>query len=271
MKNLLWCLLLLPTLLLALPKNTPVPGGVAIIPLTSTSTTAPDVTYNDQRVLVTQQGKQWVAVVGIPLTATLGKQTVIAQDSSGKKQNYYFTTQNKDYPRQDITVQNQDFVDPTPDQMKLITQQMQVMAQILAAWRPDTTVPLQLSLPVKGIVSSPFGLRRYFNKEARAPHSGIDIAVPAGTKILASADGIVRKPGDYFFNGNTVFIDHGQGLVTMYCHMEKILVKDGQTVKRGQVIGLAGQTGRATGPHVHWGVSLNNARVDPDLFLAPNP
>jgi murein DD-endopeptidase MepM/ murein hydrolase activator NlpD len=127
---------------------------------------------------------------------------------------------------------------------------------------------LEFITPVEGRISSPFGKRRILNDQPRSPHSGLDIAAPEGTPIKAAAAGIVRATGDYFFNGNTVLIDHGQGLITMYCHLSKIKVELNATVEQGEVIGLVGQTGRVTGPHLHFSVNLNQARVDPALFIA---
>jgi len=151
--------------------------------------------------------------------------------------------------------------------MERITRESKQIKSALRHWSPQDDVVVAFQKPVEGPTSSPFGLRRFFNEQARNPHSGLDIAAAEGAPIHAPAPGIVLDTGEFFFNGNTVLLDHGQGLVTMYCHMSKIDVEPGQTVNSGDLLGEVGMTGRVTGPHLHWGVSLNDARVDPLLFL----
>ena len=146
------------------------------------------------------------------------------------------------------------------------------LAEQVAAYRTYragvTPSNVLLDRPVNGgRLSSPFGLRRFFNGQERNPHSGLDFAVPSGTPIKAPAAGVVVLVGDYFFNGKTVFVDHGQGFISMFCHMSAVDVKVGDEVPRGGVVGKVGATGRATGPHLHWNISLNDARVDPAIFI----
>ncbi len=117
--------------------------------------------------------------------------------------------------------------------------------------------------PVQGEVSGAFGRTRVINGQTRSPHNGEDISAPLGTPVVAMNDGIARLTVDHFFSGKGIFLDHGLGLYSMYFHLAEVLVKDGEAVKQGQAIGKVGATGRATGPHLHLGVRLNGARVNP--------
>jgi murein DD-endopeptidase MepM/ murein hydrolase activator NlpD len=253
-----------------LPHPEPVPGGVAVVPLAGNGAETPRAYFNGQRLMVIKDGQRWLAVVGVPLDTKPGDYTLRVDSADKTTTQVNFTLHDKQYETQRLTIKDKRKVEPTAEDLKRIERESRVMKAAFETWRDQADVPLQFDLPAQGPLSSPFGLRRIFNGEPRAPHSGIDIAAAAGSPIRAPAPGRVAAVGNYFFNGNTVLIDHGQGLVTMYCHMQKIAVKKGQQLARGDVIGYVGQTGRATGPHVHWSVSLNNARVDPALFLSPD-
>jgi murein DD-endopeptidase MepM/ murein hydrolase activator NlpD len=159
-------------------------------------------------------------------------------------------------------------VEPDPEDLKRIESERDRSDAALSRFTVDgTAAGFELTAPVKGARSDSYGSRRFFNGKPRNAHSGMDIAAAKGTPIHAPAAGEVVEVGSFFFNGNTVFIDHGHGLVTMYCHLDKTHVKPGDRLERGQTLGTVGATGRVTGPHLHWGVALNRAMVDPSLFL----
>ncbi|MBD8705828.1 peptidoglycan DD-metalloendopeptidase family protein [Pseudomonas sp. CFBP 13711] len=243
--------------------NKPVPGGVAVVDL-GPAAQAPKATWQGKPVLVVKdQDARWLAIVGIPLSVKPGT----AQQVSSGGRNLPFVVGNKKYPEQRITLKNQRQVNPNPDDLKRIEQELEVQVRAYRTFSPVTPSNLLLDKPVDGPLSSKFGVRRFFNGEERNPHAGLDFAVPAGTPIKSPAAGKVILIGNYFFNGNTVFVDHGQGFISMFCHMSKIDVKVGDAVPRGGVVGRVGSTGRATGPHMHWNVSLNDARVDPAIFI----
>ena len=164
-------------------------------------------------------------------------------------------------------MKNKKYVSPDEAQLERIGREREIIDAALGAWRDADVSALALAAPVDGRRSSSFGLRRFFNDQPRAPHKGMDIAAPAGTGIAAPGTGVVTATGDYFFNGKTVIIDHGQGFVTMYCHLSEIGVDEGQRVETGDPIGTVGATGRVTGPHLHFGTYLNGTAVDPALLL----
>ena len=252
-----------------LPDAAPVPGGVALVTLPSGTGS---VTLNGKPVMIIEDDDKQVAVVGLPLSARPGEHTLeFRHTDTGTVGKQAFMVNDKQYETQRITIKNKRKVNPEKRDMERIGREQKRIRKALANHAERTPESLRFKLPVAGPISSPFGLKRYFNDQPRKPHSGLDLAAPEGTPIQAPAAGRITDTGDYFFNGNTVFIDHGRGLVTMYCHLSRIDVEPGQEVAAGETIGTVGQTGRVTGPHLHWGVSLNDARVDPMLFLDELP
>ncbi len=250
-----------------LPAERTVPGGIALVPLKTLHDAVPTVTFNGSRVAVVEGSEGLTAVVGIPLWAETGKQWLDIRWPSGERARQSFTVSSKDYETQYITLKDERKVDPLPEDLERISRENAVTGQVLSTWNeqpPDFT----LTYPVEGPISSVYGLRRFFNNQPRSPHSGLDIAAAKGTPIRAPADGTVLYTGDFFFNGKVVYLGHGQSLITMYCHMDRINVEPGEHIERGEVIGQVGATGRVTGPHLHWGVYLNGTPVDPGLFVA---
>ena len=155
----------------------------------------------------------------------------------------------------------------TPAQMERIKADRELVRKTLAAYVPERLWTLPFDRPVPGDVSSLFGLKRVFNGQPRGLHRGLDLRGTEGTPIVACADGRVALTGDLYFSGNVVYINHGEGVFTAYLHLSEILVQNGDRVRKGQVVGLVGATGRVTGPHLHLSLLVPGESVDPQPFL----
>ncbi|MFN7857518.1 MAG: peptidoglycan DD-metalloendopeptidase family protein [Acidovorax sp.] len=257
------------------PRALPVPGGIARLSL-GPAATRPVVHVSqgnaDVPVLVVGDAIAWTAVVGIGLTAAPGDAQVTVQPAAtdAAARTVPFNIVAKRYAEQQLKVPPRT-VDLSPADQARYERERDHQALVMATFseRPaGVALPsLQMRVPVPGRRSSSFGLRRVFNGQPRNPHSGMDIAAATGTPVLAPLHARVIDVGDYFFNGGTVWLDHGQGLLSMYCHLSRVEVQVGDVLQAGDAFCNVGATGRATGPHLHWGVMLNRTLVDPSLFI----
>ncbi|WP_157609926.1 M23 family metallopeptidase [Variovorax sp. Root434] len=249
------------------PRASQVPGGVARLSL-GPSAKRPQAFAGDIPLLVVGDAIEWTALVGIPLATEPGEASITVRAEGKPERQIAYTVAPKQYREQRLTVAPRT-VDLSPDDEARYAKERDHLTSVMATltdMHPDTV--LQMRVPVPGRRSSSFGLRRVFNGQSRNPHSGMDIAAGTGTPVLAPLPGKVIDTGDYFFNGGTVWLDHGGGLLTMYCHLSRIDVKVGDVLKTGEALAAVGATGRVTGPHLHWSVMLNRAMVDPALFIA---
>ncbi|MCW8955633.1 MAG: peptidoglycan DD-metalloendopeptidase family protein [Gammaproteobacteria bacterium] len=252
---------------LAQPTVDTVPGGLALIPVPDEKP-LPEVYYNNRRVAIINVDGHPHAMVGIPLSTKPGQQSIKLLWPGKQNQSRHFAVYSKQFESQYLTIKNKRKVNPTKEDMKRIEKERIKKARAKRHWS-DNPVKTDFIIPVNGRISSNFGLRRFFNNQPRRPHSGLDIAAPEGTPIKAMESGTVIEADDFFFSGNMVYLDHGQGLISLYAHMHSINVKPGDHVEQGQVIGSVGQTGRVTGAHLHLAVMINQTTIDPGLLLPP--
>ncbi|MBM4125451.1 MAG: M23 family metallopeptidase, partial [Nitrospira sp.] len=208
---------------------------------------------------------EYVGLVGIDMQDAPGTHELAVEvpGPSGNRQlSYNVLVIKEKYPVQHLTLPK-DKVDLDEESLIRVKTEQEQVRSILEKESKDRLWGGSFIEPVNGAVSGAFGRVRVINGQSRNPHNGEDIAAPLGTDVVAMNDGVARLTVDHFFSGKGVFLDHGMGLYSMYFHLSEVVVEDGAAVKRGQVIGKVGASGRATGPHLHWGVRLNGARVNP--------
>ena len=247
------------------PHPLQVPGGVARLSL-GPAAERPLAYAGDVPLLVLGDAIEWTALVGIPLAAPLGQAFITVQGADGGSRQVAYAVGPKQYREQRLNVAP-GTVDLSPEDEARYERERAHLATVTTSFSEPLPQSLRMQVPVPGRRSSSFGLRRVFNGQARNPHSGMDIAAATGTPVRAPLAGKVIDTGDYFFNGNTVWLDHGGGLLGMFCHLSAIEVRTGDLLQTGDRLGAVGATGRVTGPHLHWSVSLNRAMVDPALFV----
>ncbi|HTT11079.1 MAG TPA: peptidoglycan DD-metalloendopeptidase family protein [Burkholderiaceae bacterium] len=248
------------------PRASAVPGGVARIRL-GNSEQPPRVRLSGERVLVLREQAEWVALVGLSLALKPGSKAVIeVRSADGGTRTMPIVIGKKEYAAQHLNVP-QGQVDLSPVDLARYDRERSHLAEVLRTFSPEPPVSTEMIQPAPGRRSSSFGMRRFFNGQARNPHTGMDIAAPVGTPVVAAASGKVIDSGEYFFSGNQVVIDHGEGLLTLYAHLSEIGIAPGESVMSGATIAKVGATGRVTGPHLHFSVYLNTVPVDPALFL----
>ena len=247
------------------PREAAVPGGVAHVAL-GASVQRPEAFDGDVPLLVLGQPGAWTALVGIALAAQPGTARIRVRRPESGEHELAYAIQPKRYTEQHLKVPPRT-VDLSPEDLARHEHERTHQQSVIATLTAPPSAPLKMRQPTPGRRSSSFGLRRFFNGQPRNPHSGMDIAAATGTPVVAPMPAKVIDIGDYFFNGKTVWLDHGGGLLSMMCHLSRIDVKAGDVLEAGQRCAAVGATGRVTGPHLHWTVCLNRASVDPALFL----
>jgi murein DD-endopeptidase MepM/ murein hydrolase activator NlpD len=256
-------------LLISIPiyalQNNAYIGGVAVVDV-GNFLEKPTIFYKSKEVKAIKKDGKYFAVIGLALEEKTGKRHIVAVNSE-QKRDFYFQIKPKSYKKQYIKLKTNKRVNLSKKNLARYQKEKKKAKELLNSFNKELSTDLNFISPLSGRLTSPFGKRRYYNNVPKAPHKGVDIAAKRGTPIKAIQSGYVSIAEEYFFNGNTIYLDHGEGVVSVYCHMKKFAVELGDFVNKGDIIGYVGTTGRSTGPHLHFGVMLNGAAVDPKIFI----
>lgn len=229
------------------------------------------VEWDDRSVPFVRDGERWVTVIGVDLDTAPGEHAFVVErdyEAAGtQRENGSLVVAGKSFPTTELTVEP-GYVELSPADAERAARESREIAAIYATLTPERYWSEPFAAPIPGVAGgNNFGHRRVFNGQARDPHSGADLRAATGTPIHAANRGRVVLADELFFSGNAVFLDHGLGVYSVYLHLSEILVEPGRMLEKGERLGLAGATGRVTGPHLHWGVRVLDARVDPFSLL----
>lgn len=255
--------------LLVAPGSVPL-GDMAVVRLTGSQAgvgETPRLQVNGDVYPMTLVGKDWVTLLPIAYDEKPGQRDIVVTLGS-QRWNAALTVTKRSFPESRVYVSNEKgnlLTDPQADKDSARIAQIKAVTSPLALWQGP------FAWPVKGEITTAFGLVRYVNDQVEGRHSGLDIAAPEGTPVRAPAAGRVVLADKLVVTGYTVILDHGLGLFSSYSHMRAFQVKVGQMLQKGDVIGWVGQTGLATGPHLHWTVSIGSIPTDPAIFLHGDP
>ena len=225
------------------------------------------------------KSRMWFALAGVSLETTPGSYALelTGETQAGKSPSTTITFNRKltvaraNYPKIKVSLSVESkFTEPSPEQQKQIEEGQAVKKDYLNRVTPEREWSGSFSQPAEAEISDVFGSQRIFNGKTSSPHLGLDFRVPSGTPVAAMNDGTVLLARPLYFEGNFVVLDHGQGLLTLYLHLSEFKVKEGDQVKRGQIVGLSGGTGRATGPHLHVAVRWQGTYLDPGPLMRLN-
>ena len=232
---------------------------------------AVEVDWNDRSIPFVRANESWITIVGVDLDSSPGEHraeiVMTFADGSERRDSHVLAVESREFPTTYLTVEPK-YVELSPEDQARASREREEINRIYSTLTTEAYWDEPFAVPIPGTTGGRnFGHRRFFNDQPRAPHSGADLKASTGTEIQASNRGRVVLAKNLFYSGNAVFIDHGLGVYTVYLHLSEILVAPGDMVDRGQVVGLAGATGRVTGPHLHWGARIIDARVNPFSLL----
>jgi len=247
------------------PINSPYPGGVLSIDIKNKD-------FDNNAKLNTEglassicKHSLYQSKIFIPIPLDFKSEKVdVKQEGILLSSNKIF---NKNYRESRITISNSDFVSPGEELQPRIRREYGLSQEAKNTYTPIKLKDWEMIEPAKGQISSEFGVRRFINNQPRNRHSGMDIAAPEGSEVSAPLSGEIIIASNFFYKGNVIYINHGGGLVSSYSHLSQIKIKNGDEVKKGDLIGLIGKTGRVTGPHLHWEVYLMGIAINPEIFL----